>query len=424
MNKPTQMPDLTTHSTPITVGDAVGELQRVGIPPERIRFNVVKKHPSLGEVFSQEPCPGFDLSMVHDVVLGINSWAGINDARFSFFEADESLAAEQGIDEWQMEDWDDFKSHIVHIFARLDNLKVINHTSLLKTYTMELVIPLQLKEFSRQHGLKNNLNKEDLLKSAQWDMLFCDLLKAAVTPMTSDGLKGLIEKYLKPAVYQVTCEQNSEKWIIRIVTNEEKSQLEVWQVKWLGHLFRPVTVQVEYVWEKKPEEEKIPLKINFQKRVTSLWEKLLLWIRKKWKLLLILALITCMIIALLKIVPWPGREDSRLVNIEFASGSYEIKASYYYVLKKEADYMKAYIEENNHAMVMIEGHTDNIGDELKNKLLSENRAKNIKNYLVQNFGISPNRIEYKGYGEELPIASNDTEAGRKKNRRVVVKYIK
>lgn len=62
------------------------------------------------------------------------------------------------------------------------------------------------------------------------------------------------------------------------------------------------------------------------------------------------------------------------------------------------------------------GHTDNTGTERSNKILSESRAKAVFEYLIKK-GISGDRITYKGFGEEKPIASNYTKVGRAKNRR-------
>jgi OOP family OmpA-OmpF porin len=65
----------------------------------------------------------------------------------------------------------------------------------------------------------------------------------------------------------------------------------------------------------------------------------------------------------------------------------------------------------------IEGHTDDRGDEKLNKELSQGRAQSVADYLVGK-GVDRNRITPFGYGEERPIADNNTSEGRAKNRRV------
>lgn len=65
------------------------------------------------------------------------------------------------------------------------------------------------------------------------------------------------------------------------------------------------------------------------------------------------------------------------------------------------------------------GYTDNVGDAKKNKALSDRRAKNVMAELVK-MGIEKGRLEAEGYGQEHPVASNDTEEGRARNRRVSV----
>jgi len=72
--------------------------------------------------------------------------------------------------------------------------------------------------------------------------------------------------------------------------------------------------------------------------------------------------------------------------------------------------------------IEISGHTDNIGSAQYNKTLSERRAKSVVDFLIEN-GISPNRLTYKGYGFDIPIAPNDSEEGRQQNRRTEFKII-
>ena len=73
--------------------------------------------------------------------------------------------------------------------------------------------------------------------------------------------------------------------------------------------------------------------------------------------------------------------------------------------------------------IIIEGHTDSIGSEVYNLKLSKKRAKAVANFLIQN-GVPEEKIKIIGYGEKKPIASNKTEIGRAKNRRVEIKIIK
>jgi outer membrane protein OmpA-like peptidoglycan-associated protein len=69
------------------------------------------------------------------------------------------------------------------------------------------------------------------------------------------------------------------------------------------------------------------------------------------------------------------------------------------------------------ARIQISGHTDNMGKKAANKLLSQNRARACRDYVISK-GIDASRIEAVGYGDERPIAPNDTEEGRAQNRRI------
>lgn len=72
---------------------------------------------------------------------------------------------------------------------------------------------------------------------------------------------------------------------------------------------------------------------------------------------------------------------------------------------------------SNKLKIEIRGHTDNVGLDAKNQTLSEQRAKSVLNYLVSK-GIEKSRLSFRGLGSTQPIAPNDTEEGRMKNRRV------
>ncbi len=114
--------------------------------------------------------------------------------------------------------------------------------------------------------------------------------------------------------------------------------------------------------------------------------------------------------------------------IHFASGSAEIPfPDGYKVLVKIGRFLKTYPGKK----IIIEGHTDNvpIGRKLRskypnNQALSEARAETIKKYFVEVEGIPAELITAVGYGDTRPIAPNDTEEGRAKNRRVEIKILK
>jgi OmpA-OmpF porin, OOP family len=67
--------------------------------------------------------------------------------------------------------------------------------------------------------------------------------------------------------------------------------------------------------------------------------------------------------------------------------------------------------------VEIAGHTDSKGSNAYNQRLSDDRAGSVKTYLISQ-GVSPAQLVSRGYGEEQPVATNDTDAGRAQNRRV------
>ena len=78
-----------------------------------------------------------------------------------------------------------------------------------------------------------------------------------------------------------------------------------------------------------------------------------------------------------------------------------------------------YLQGNAQREIIIEGHTDSIGNPEVNKRLSLQRADTVMEYLLSR-GIEPSRVETRGFGEEVPVATNTTNAGRALNRRVEV----
>ncbi len=101
-----------------------------------------------------------------------------------------------------------------------------------------------------------------------------------------------------------------------------------------------------------------------------------------------------------------------LKNIQFASNSYQLEP----VSDIELDKMVQLLNDNPTVQLQVNGHTDNTGTAAANLMLSANRAKAVATYLV-NKGISPKRLSSKGFGQTKPIAGNDTEEGKAKNRR-------
>lgn len=106
---------------------------------------------------------------------------------------------------------------------------------------------------------------------------------------------------------------------------------------------------------------------------------------------------------------------SKSEHINFATGSAIISPSSYSLLNEIASNAIA----SEGLKVGVYGHTDNTGDPTKNVTLSEARAASVAQYLIQH-GLSSERIESKGFGDEKPIADNNTAAGKAQNRRVEI----
>ncbi len=100
----------------------------------------------------------------------------------------------------------------------------------------------------------------------------------------------------------------------------------------------------------------------------------------------------------------------------FDVGSYALKSA----TKRSINRVGEFLQWQEDMSIMIEGFTDNTGNEDKNLILSVNRAKSVRDYLVKTFAIAPERIDFRGYGEEFPAADNATAEGRALNRRVEI----
>lgn len=101
-----------------------------------------------------------------------------------------------------------------------------------------------------------------------------------------------------------------------------------------------------------------------------------------------------------------------LNNIFFETGKALLTSTSRLELDKAVDLMK----KNPTMVIEVGGHTDNVGDDNSNMKLSHERAKSVRDYMVT-AGIASPRIQSKGYGELNPVATNDTDEGRKTNRR-------
>ncbi len=94
-----------------------------------------------------------------------------------------------------------------------------------------------------------------------------------------------------------------------------------------------------------------------------------------------------------------------------------IKADFHPILDEVAGVMKNTLPT---AMIVVGGHTDGVGTETYNEALSLARAEAVKSYLNSQAGIGPDRIVTKGYGQNSPVDTNETEEGRAKNRRAYI----
>jgi outer membrane protein OmpA-like peptidoglycan-associated protein len=100
-------------------------------------------------------------------------------------------------------------------------------------------------------------------------------------------------------------------------------------------------------------------------------------------------------------------------DVLFDTGKYSLKPGAREKLAKVAGILLAYPALN----IEVGGYTDNVGSDEMNQTLSENRAGSVRDYLVQQ-GVSRNSVSARGFGNTLPVASNDNSSGRQQNRRV------
>jgi len=109
----------------------------------------------------------------------------------------------------------------------------------------------------------------------------------------------------------------------------------------------------------------------------------------------------------------------RLVGLSFTSGSAALEARHDPMLAK----LRQALREFPDVPITVEGHTDSYGVDLTNMRLSVSRAESVASYLLANTSLSPAQISSLGFGEARPIANNETDEGRARNRRIdVVMY--
>lgn len=107
-----------------------------------------------------------------------------------------------------------------------------------------------------------------------------------------------------------------------------------------------------------------------------------------------------------------------LRNIFFDTNKFDLRQE----SKSELERLKSILVDNPQVRMEISGHTDSDGSAQLNQMLSENRAKAVVDYLIEN-GIESSRLTYAGYGAAQPVASNDTAEGKQENRRTEFKII-
>jgi len=108
----------------------------------------------------------------------------------------------------------------------------------------------------------------------------------------------------------------------------------------------------------------------------------------------------------------------QLHNIYYETDSFAILPE----SEPELQTLVSFLEDNSKLKVEIQGHTDSSGDAANNKILSEKRAKSVVDYLVGN-GVVIGRLSYQGFGDTVPISTNETAEGRRQNRRTTIKII-
>jgi outer membrane protein OmpA-like peptidoglycan-associated protein len=121
------------------------------------------------------------------------------------------------------------------------------------------------------------------------------------------------------------------------------------------------------------------------------------------------------------VIPEKSIKKGDIIRIEklyFEADQSDIKPE----VEEALENILAFLKTNPKVVVEVGGHTNNRAEEQFALELSTKRAKSVADWLISN-GVSSNRVQYKGYGWKMPIASNESTEGRVKNQRVEVKIL-
>ena len=110
--------------------------------------------------------------------------------------------------------------------------------------------------------------------------------------------------------------------------------------------------------------------------------------------------------------------DTFVLNVDFEPGGFAPKMN----TLTDIEALLVIMRDFPALKIVVEGHTDNAGDPKKNRKLSQWRANWVKQFLLER-GVAEERVEAAGLGDTDPIADNETQRGREKNRRLVVRVV-
>jgi len=117
----------------------------------------------------------------------------------------------------------------------------------------------------------------------------------------------------------------------------------------------------------------------------------------------------------------PIKEGEKIIlkNVFFETGAFALKPE----SKAELNILVGFMNQHPGMQIEVSGHTDDVGTEESNQILSQNRAKSVYDYLISQ-GVVKTNITYIGYGEKQPVSDNTSEEGKAQNRRTEFKIIK